>query len=159
MALIVETGAIVANANSFTTDAELVAYAASRGVTLPATEAERDQLQIKAVDYLQMQDWQGEKQTYEQALDWPRYGVSVGSWLVPSDSIPKELKFAQMELAIAAQTINLLPNQEINNVQREKLDVMEVAYFKGGSKNRVNLSAANGWISKLLNPTDRVCRS
>ena len=52
MALIIETGAIIADANSFTTDAEFVTYAALRGFTIPATESERNTLQIKAVDYL-----------------------------------------------------------------------------------------------------------
>ena len=52
MALIIEDGSIVEDANSFTTDAEFVAYADARGYTLPDTESVRDQLQIKAMDYL-----------------------------------------------------------------------------------------------------------
>ena len=47
MALIIEDGTIVTGANSFTTDAEFVAYAALRGLVIPATEAERNPLQIQ----------------------------------------------------------------------------------------------------------------
>ena len=97
MALIIEDGSNVTNANSFNTDAELVAYAASRGLTLPATEAERDILQILAMDFVtdNEDDMQGYRVTSDQALSFPRTGVVVNGFLNESDKIPVTLKKAQ----------------------------------------------------------------
>ena len=52
MALIIENGSIVDNANSFVTAAEMVAYAALRGVTITADTTTQEQQIILAMDYL-----------------------------------------------------------------------------------------------------------
>ncbi len=113
MSLIVETGAIVPGANSYVDDATFTAYAEARGITLPATPEEREVLLIKAMDYLETLDtrYQGYRvQGIEQPLLWPRAGVVFSGAAYSDDAIPAELKKAQMVLAIAAQTIDLLPN-------------------------------------------------
>ena len=48
--LIIEDGSIVANANSFATDAELKAYANIRGFVIPATQPAREALLVQAMD-------------------------------------------------------------------------------------------------------------
>src|SRR5690606_40416418 len=63
--LIVEDGTIVAGANSFVTEAEIVAYALARGTNLPhTTDEELDAvavLGIKAMDYLAIQPRKGDR--------------------------------------------------------------------------------------------------
>jgi hypothetical protein len=107
MALIIEDGTGVANANSLTTDAEFVAYAALKGYTIPSTEAERDVLQVNAYDFINF--------TYESRLQGSRVKPQVQTGILPrnymyaydelvlSTSIPQDFKNAQM---LASFSIN-----------------------------------------------------
>ena len=152
MPLIVEDGSQVAGANSFTTDAELTAYALARGVTLPATEAERDVLQIKAVDYLFSKEsqMQGSRIAKTQALMYPRNGVSVHGFSIDSDEIPEQLKSAQLEAAIALSTQEILVNSSSSNITKEKVDVIEVEYSDGGKYDSIRLDKVDTYLKPLL---------
>lgn len=150
--LIIEDGSIVANANSFTTDAEFVAYAAARGFTLPSTEAERDQLQILAVDYIFSVEnkMKGCRVSPIQELPYPRIRVCVNGFVIAGDQIPKELKNAQMELAAQANISALLVNGSVQNLAKEKLGDLEVEYFSGGSWANVRTDRANAYLMALM---------
>ena len=153
MALIIETGAIVANANSFTTDAEFVAYAALRGLVIPATEVERDPLQIQAMDYIfgKEQKMKGIRVSATQELMYPRKGVTANNFAVASTTIPKELKNAQMELAAQAHASELLVTGTTQNVASFSLDgVVSESYFSGGSFERVRTDRADVYLNPLL---------
>ena len=147
--LIIEDGSIVAGANSFTTDAELQAYALARSLTLPATEAERDSLQVLAMDYLFSVEHKlkGCRVSIDQDLPYPRHGVCANGFNIPSDSIPQGIKNAQMELAIQANSSELLINKTNQNIESEKVDVIEVSYFSGGSWETVNTGRANAYLT------------
>lgn len=161
MALIIEDGSNVTGANSLNTDAELVAYAASRGLQLPATEAERDILQVLAMDFINdnEDDMQGYRTTSDQELSFPRTGVVVNGFLSPSDKIPATLKKAQNEASIAAYTQSLLTNESTNNVQSEKVDVIQTSYFKGGSISKVRLERVFNYLNPVLMPTNKLMRT
>ena len=153
MALIIETGAIVTGANSFTTDAEFAAYAAARNVTLPATEAERDALQILAVDYLfsKEQEMKGARVNAIQELMYPRKGVCAYGFNVASDAIPASLKNAQMELGMQVNTSELLVSGTNQNVASISLDgVISESYFSGGSWEQVRTDRADAYLDPLL---------
>ena len=149
--LIIEDGSIVAGANSFTTDAELTAYALARGYTLPATEAERDTLQILAVDYIFSVEskFQGCRVSAAQELPFPRTGVYSYGFIVPSDSIPQSLKNAQMELAVQVNSSPLIINGTVQNISKEKVDVLEVEYFSGGNWSQVRTDSADTYLKPL----------
>lgn len=159
--LIIEDGSIVANANSFATDTELKAYADLRGLSLPATQPEREALLLLAMDYLKSVEckMQGHRVAEEQALSFPRYGVMVNGFLSDSNQIPSELKIAQMEAAITANEQSLLVNSINSNVQSEKVDVLETSYFKGGKTERVNLGRVNAYLTALLVNTNKLVRT
>lgn len=115
MALTIEDGSIVANADSYATVAELTAYAAARGQTIAGTDGANEILLRKAMDYINSQEsrFQGYRVDEENQLHaFPRYNVYRGSFLLPSDEIPREAKYAQMALAIEAYTADLLPTIE-----------------------------------------------
>jgi hypothetical protein len=152
MALIIEDGSIVAGANSFVTDAEFVAYAAARAVDIPATDAEREPLLILAVDYLfkKEEKMQGCRVSVEQMLMFPRSGVCLFGFNVDSDAIPDNLKNAQMEAALYENVAELLINDQGQNISREKLDVMEIAYFSGGSTPSDNYQKVDAYLEPLL---------
>ncbi len=99
--LIIEDGTNVTNANSFCTDAELNAWADLYGYKLPATEPERDAAQAQAFAKLNTfeQDFTGSRLTLNQSGVYPRRYVEINGFSVPSDSIPNDIKTAQMMIA------------------------------------------------------------
>lgn len=116
MSLIKETGAIVANANTYATAAELTTWAGERQVTVPTATADLEALLLKAMDYLERyaSRWKGYPVSADQALAWPRSGVYADYQLLDSDAIPRQLWYAQMQLAITAYTTDLMPVQAAN---------------------------------------------
>ena len=152
MALIIEDGAVVAGANSFVTDEELTAYAAVRKVDLPALEADREALLIGAMDYLFSKEdcMKGCRVSELQDLPYPRRYVCINGFEVSSATIPSLLKQTQIEAAIAANTVALLPTESLQNVQSTKVDVLEISYFQGGSMTTVNLQAVDAKLKPLL---------
>lgn len=112
MALIIEDGSIVPNANSYATRAEIIAYAGLRGVLLADDDA-TDVMAIKAMDYLEMfrDRYLGrEVEPNVQPLAWPRDAVIIGYATFPNNEIPKRLKNAQCALVVEVSTgTNLIP--------------------------------------------------
>jgi len=135
MAIVVEDGAGLSTAETYTTVAEATAYHAARNNTAwaaLATDALREAALRKATEYLDAvyrSRWQGLKYTETQALDWPRQGVVVDSWSVGYDTIPEAIKRACAELALKASSADLAPDLT-QGVTREKVGPIEVEYDK-----------------------------
>src|SRR5690242_3202764 len=99
MTLIIEDGTGVPNANSYVNVADLRAFAAARGISVPSADSEGDAAievaLINAMDYLQyVPCYKGAQSDSEQALEWPRTGVYMNGSLYNSAAIPKQLKEA-----------------------------------------------------------------
>lgn len=158
MALVVEDGTGKTDAETYATAEELRAFASKRQKTVPAAGAEGDAtLEAKLVlgmDYLEgLRDrYQGVKATAAQALQWPRTGVTLDGYCLPADAIPKPLKEAQMELALAAYAgTNLAPVGDGREVIRKKIDVLETEYAPGsGSAPAPVVTAADRLLEPLL---------
>ena len=151
MAIIVETGEIVPNAESYVSVAECDLYHANRGNSLwTGIDSVKESALRKAVAYLDgnyRSRWKGDRVSFgTQALEWPRYNVEVpggglfgfaafNNWL-PSDSIPQRLKDAQCELALRALTAELAADAT-GNIKREKVDVLETEYFANSVPKQV----------------------
>lgn len=160
--LIIEDGTIIANANSFTNDAEFINYCDARNITFPCSEAERDSLQIKAMDYLFSVEhkMKGVRVSDEQTLPYPRTGVYIRCSLSADTNIPVELKTAQLALSAAAISQTLLVNGGIQNVSKEQLGPMLVEYFSGGSWETVRLESVDAFLKPLLkNNQGRMARA
>ena len=152
MTLIVENGSEVANANTYVNDDEYVAYAAARGRTI-ATSADNREIQlIKSMDYIEgyRAKFKGTKNTQAQSLQWPRYSVEIDGYYLDSDEIPQELKDAQMEAAIFVNSSEILKDGTTQNIQREKLDKLEIAYFSGGSYEVTRTDSVDVKLDVLL---------
>ena len=140
MALTVEDGSGVVGANSYIDVAAARAYATARGVTLPAADADVEVLLVKAMDYIESlrNRYQGER-TYTSVtnnLAWPRQGVYVDDEIVAHDAIPQLLKYAQAQLAMDAQTADLMPTGAGREVIRERVEgAVEVEYNPLGITN------------------------
>lgn len=157
MALIIETGAGVVNADSYASLAELATYATSRGITLTAaTDTAKEVLLRKAADYLDTLEpkFRGSRVEVDQALAWPRSDVYLygSTELFPATSIPPQLIKAQCQLACDADTTNLLPNGAGREVIRQKVDVIETEYAKQGTSSvKPELNKAMAILEPLLN--------
>jgi hypothetical protein len=136
MSFIIEDGTGVAGATSYATVAQAQAYAADRGLSLPAAEADVQKLLIKACDFLQsLEDqYQGSRTDAEQALAWPRSGVTVfGTRLVEDDAIPSMLIQAQCQLAVDLVNNDLQPTDQGKEVQTETVGPLSTTYFRSGT--------------------------
>lgn len=110
MALTVETGAIVAGANSYASRAAAATYHADRGnvawATLaaagPALEAAQDALLLRAAELLDRSfAWRGSIASETQAMRWPREGATDRDGReIAADAIPTAIVAAQCELAL-----------------------------------------------------------
>ncbi len=129
MALVIEDGTGKSNSTSYASVAELDAYASARGITLPATEGEKEILLVKSMDYLESQQFQGSKQTKEQALQWPRSEVYIDGWYVETTEIQVEVKKAQMIGAVILQAGgDLQPTIEPKVISETVVGAVSVRY-------------------------------
>jgi hypothetical protein len=123
MALVIETGLIVPGAESFATAAELVAYAANFGRVIPADTPSQEALLRRAALDMNAKPWKGRAVNRDQALAWPRYDVCRNGWTLPSDSIPVQIKAAQMALAAEIHADDLVqPELKKGAVIRERVE-------------------------------------
>lgn len=159
MPLIVENGDIVANANSYVSRADLIAYAMLRGVVLPNTDA-TDVLAIKGMDYLALfdQEWRGaEVEPGVQPLAWPRMNVypNGNTPAYADDAVPPSIVRAQCELAmnVNAGTI-LLPTTSAQTafITKEKVDVIETEYSEAIAIRLMGMLPQMPLVSSLLSP-------
>lgn len=142
MALVVEDGTGLANAESYTSVAEATTYHADRGNAAWAAVANdgiREQLLRKATAYMQQNyrlRWASFRTTSTQALDWPRAWVPMpdapygyGSWAayVPFNVVPTEVKRACSEMALLAIAGDLNPPLE-RATASEKVGEIAVTY-------------------------------
>lgn len=135
MALIVEDGSGLEDANSYVSVVEFQAWLTSRGYTVTGDE---EILLLQSMDFLESLDLIGHKKTKEQALHFPAFSVSIDGWCYRNDEIPYHVKKAQMQIAYSIdQGYGPLAVQE-RGIKREKIDVLEIEYMDGASINDVD---------------------
>lgn len=154
MALIIEDGTIVAGANSYVTDVEYVAYALARGISLSVDQTVRETDLVSGrdnLDYNYEHKLQGERVSCEQELAWPRYDVYLHGCYIASNSIPDQLKSAQMELAIESQN-NILYKSTDGEVKKKSSQVgsLKIENFEGNSSKQPYHAKANMIIKPFL---------
>jgi len=157
MALVKEDGTGVVGASTYALADEVRSFAQVRGVTLPSDDVAVESLIIGGMDYLEgfRGRYQGSK-TYTgysgfyvdpcfplplpldvdshtaQALQWPRYGVTIDDVPIDGNTIPSELVSALCQCVIelfAGNDLNPSTNGQV--VKREKVDVLETEYMTG----------------------------
>lgn len=156
MPLIIEDGSIVTGANSYVTLADIKAYADARGITYPDDSA----LEINAIlatDYLQSKCYSGvEVEPNVQPLAFPRDDLYIQGVLVANDSIPTQLKNAQIEAALAQNSQPLLQESGTDaSVSDESLGPIKFTY-DGGSSSSFNSQRVNLYLNSLLKPISLV---
>jgi len=155
MALIIEDGTIVANANSYATVAEAQLFAEARGIDVLADDDVCEQKLLLAMDYLETVEpqLQGYRVDTEQTLAFPRQAVRINDLLFPYTSIPSQIKKAQILLAIeAAKGVDLMPTIDSASsarVKREKVGPLETEYDNSVPVGIVSFPQVDALLSVL----------
>lgn len=121
---------VTVGVDSYIDEAELIAYASFRGVTL---EGDPSVLLIKAMDYLETQNFIGYKTDSAQPLQWPRTNAYIDGVLIDPDTVPKEVKDAQAIIAMSVDAGYDPLATYGPAVKREKVDVIEIEYKDSAS--------------------------
>lgn len=154
MGFTVETGSIVAGANSYVSVASADAYHTDRGNTAwTGADSVKQAALIKATDYIEQNydgRWKGYKVRQDQPLAWPRSEVLVDRYYLDHEKIPAALTKAVCELALKSLSSELNPDLERGGaVKREKIDVIEVEYMEGASGRTVR-PVIDGYLKGLI---------
>jgi len=138
MALVVEDGTIVTGANTYADVAALEAFAADRGITLPSTTGEKEQLLVRAMDYIEGHrgQFKGQKVEDTQPLQFPRKNLFVDGVLIAETTVPKEIRYAQIQAAVEAMDNDLSPSVTEAPVRQENVGPIMTIY---------GVSAADPW--------------
>ena len=135
MALTVEDGTGLADAEAFVSVADCESYFTLRGVTnwsglnaSPSPTTQKEQFIRRATDYLEAKysgKWKGSQTTETQALAWPRTGVVVDQIELADDALPVQLVRATCEVArLLAAGEDLTPELERGNRIRTKTETV-----------------------------------
>lgn len=142
MAIVVEDGTGLPNAESYISVADATAYHAARGNAAwaaLASDAVREQMLRQATDFmgqLYRPSWKGYRTNRTQALDWPRNLVYVVDlfggrrdlpYLWPNNSVPPEVPRACAELALRAIGGQLAADLD-QGLQSEEVGPLKTAY-------------------------------
>ena len=140
MALVVEDGTGLSNADSYIDVAFADAYFLKRGNTEWDTLTNREQLIVRAMDYIDNNySYKGTKLVSTQSLQFPR--------LIDGETVyPLSLKNAVCELALKSNDEDLLADTDKTTI-REKVGALEIEY----DPNQDNIKSFN-YVNKLLAP-------
>jgi hypothetical protein len=159
MALTVETGAGLADADSYISLVDAAAYHTARGNAAwaaLASDTVREQLLRQATDYIENQyglRFLGYRVSDTQALSWPRDWVPrqtsvTGSGYWPNDEVPAPVARACAELALRAATSALAPDIT-PPVLSEKVGPLEVTYAQG-ARQTTTFRAVDSLLAQFL---------
>lgn len=134
MALVVEDGTGLANAESYITVAAAATHHANLGNVAWAALASdtiREQLLRQATAYMGQAyrtRWLGYRKSTAQALDWPRVTVVIDEYTwISSEIVPTDIANACADLALRAATSGLNPDLT-RGVVRKKVGPLETEY-------------------------------
>lgn len=137
MALIVESGEGLANAESYISVADADArHTAFGNSAWTGSDAVKEAALRRATAYMMQAyrgRWKGTRLMRAQALDWPRHGAVVDGFDWPSNAVPEEVANACADLAIKALAGDLNADQNGRAVIREKVGPLETEYAEYGS--------------------------
>ena len=168
MTLIVEDGTVVAGAESYVTVLEFKSYCDKRGISYATmTDPQIEQAARKAFDYLLWKYrllWKGYRKDATQVADWPRSFVylepfvhgAVGTYpfLVDENTIPKEVKNAQIELMVRAGSQDLMPDLERGQL-KVTVGPVSIEYDKF-SDEQVRFKAVDSLLRPYLRVSDSI---
>jgi hypothetical protein len=106
MALVVEDGTGLANANSYASVADADAYHELRGnsVWTEAADSDKEIALVRATDYIDLSSFKGEAEEPGQALQFPRHDLYNRNGEQVGGTVPVEIERACYEYALSSFT-------------------------------------------------------
>lgn len=160
MAIIIETGAGLPDAESYVSVDAADAYHASRMNTAWAAldTPTKEGLLRDATEYMvgaYRQRWKGQRTSQTQALDWPRYNVRLSdvgfgryAAYVPPNTVPIEVQNACAKLALTANSGELAP--DLKRTVKEKTIGPIKTVYADGAPEFVRFRAVDQLLAPLL---------
>jgi hypothetical protein len=160
MAVVVETGAGLANANSYISVAVADAWHEERETSgwFALSAAKKEAAVIKATEFVDIAyTWAGTIKSNAQALGWPRVGAYDNEGrLIPSDEVPAQLEhavaFASGEIGTGRLEAAAAASAAAGSIKRKKVASLEIEYFEGGAATSAApaLSAFTTTLGRML---------
>ena len=141
MALVVETGVGLADADSFISLFDARAFAAKYGITLPVDDAAAEVALRQGCQYVELQQkcFSGSRLTSTQALSWPRTGATnaYGAEYADGD-MPVQLGYSQVYAAAeyAAGKDVRASDDGLSVASKEVTGAVAVSYFNNGKTGK-----------------------
>lgn len=156
MPLTTEDGSLVEGADTYVTREQYIAYAARMGVTI-ADETAADVELAKAAEFIGSKEarLKGERVDRDQALAFPRDGVTIDGWSWSKTEIPRQVILCQLALALdvhAGIDLHNPPQSESTGIKRERVEgAVEVEYALGEAPSKLSRqSTATALLNSLL---------
>jgi len=154
MSLVVETGQIVAGANTWVSRTDYIAYALARGVVIANTTAADVQL-VTAREFIDSHEarLKGSRVSREQETAYPRDDLEIEGFHWGTDEIPRQVILCQLAYALDLNAgVDIYNPQPVRTRKKEKVEgAVEVEYF--GEDKAVKLSResrAQALLSSLM---------
>lgn len=154
MAIIVEDGTVVANANSYVLVAFIDTFCEDLGLSAweAADDEARETALLRGMAYIEGMSFKGYKTDSEQSLKWPREtATDEDGYAIDTDVIPTCL---QKATARAAYEEIVSPGILQDNLTRddfttsERVDVISVTYEQG--KNEIVFRAIDTYLKGIV---------
>lgn len=149
MALTVETGAGLSNAEAYLSVADALTYLTAVGASdawAAASTAQKEVALRRATQYLDTQyTWRGEPLTSTQALEWPRVvDVDGRSYTWPV----RQIREACAELAVRALSVDLYADAG-QTIKSEQIGPIRTEYEPGLSGSQTRFTAVDRMVAKF----------
>lgn len=159
MTLIVEDGTQVANANSYIDDSYIESFLSVRGLlsTTLDTDEKRKSMALRAMDFLNTQDYCGNRVSDNQSLPFPRENINLSdNRKLEPNVIPSELKQAQAWLIYYIDSGTDPASVPEQNLKRKKIDTLDKEYQDGSDFRQVSIDTMPNVVNLLKH---LVCQS
>jgi len=155
--MIVEDGSGVAGANSYSTRADYIAYAASLGATIADASAADVEL-VKAAEYIDKHEarLKGTRANRNQSMAFPRFGLVIDNWYWNANELPRQLLMCQWAFAIDIHNGVDLYNRPANPnlvARRQRVEGavdVQFAVKDGADQKATFTSTGDALLNRLL---------
>lgn len=165
-ALIIEDGTVATmSANSYVTSAEVDQFCLNYGLTSWASVATANKITavLRGMAFVESEyDFKGEKLSYDDPLEWPRFGIYEDEDIDPSTDllyykeIPNGLKRAVCRAAYEESvTAGVLQPKAISNIRSKTVDVISTSYF-GTTPSKAIYRTIEGFLKGLIRDRNNV---
>lgn len=156
MALVVEDGSVVADADSFISLVDARTLAAKYGWELPVDDTAAEVALRNGAQYVDMQEarYSGSRVSIAQTLSWPRVNATNSySYDIPDDSVPTQAQCGQVAAAAEyGAGTDVRASSDGKNIQsQEVVGAVKQSFFNNGkSSATVQITRALDCLKPLM---------